>query len=306
MGRRIQRFFLIILLSIVAISQFPLQISNKQPIKIAVAHSPNYLSHILGGFSINTPQKALKAASDGMQVTLQYDPPPSSTDMLGQKLQSLQMRVIDGYISNYLYYYECHRTKTVKPPPPGQQQYCQNDVKSSMADENTLLASIAEHLQQMQDNQLIIGYWILDDWAPWDAGGARQILTKIHDLIQKYTPGRPAICGFGGFILLDHVPGWDDRLADNFSPRGCDMVGLYVYTPDIANTNTRLSSDTFDWSMSEVLPLMLASLRKRGWKPAKEPLLGIGQVFGGPIAQTHSHWLIPSAKNIETQSKSFC
>src|SRR6266699_2893800 len=70
-------------------------------------------------------------------------------------------------------------------------------------------------------------------------------------------------------------------------------VDLYVYTPDIANTNTRLSSDTFDWSMSEVLSSMLASLRKRGWKIAKEPLLGIGQVFGGPMAQTHSHWLIP-------------
>src|ERR1700730_2269480 len=100
MSRQVQRFFLMVLLSIICISDLPPQAShkqilyNKQPLKNPVtdySKSQHYTSHILGGFSIDTPQKALKAVSDGIHVTFQYDPPPSTKDALGQKLQSLQM-----------------------------------------------------------------------------------------------------------------------------------------------------------------------------------------------------------------------
>src|SRR6266487_1687343 len=72
-----------------------------------------YKTHILGGFSTDTPERAIKAAADGIQVVFKYNDPPSESDRLGQKLQFLHMKVIDGYISSHLYYYECHRTKTV-------------------------------------------------------------------------------------------------------------------------------------------------------------------------------------------------
>jgi hypothetical protein len=51
---------------------------------------------------------------------------------------------------------------------------------------------------------------------------------------------------------------------------------------------------------------MFASLEQRGWNSVKEPLIGIGQAFGGPIAHTDRYWVTPTAKDIETQSKSFC
>jgi len=276
------------------------------PIFLFYKQNDFYKTHILGGFSLNTPESVMKAAEDGIQVAFQYNPPPSQGDELGQKLDSLQMKVIDGYISSYLSGYECHRTKTVKPPPLSQEQYCQVDSYQYLTDEDVLLASIAAHLKQVKDNQLVIGYWVLDDWVSWDAGSARSLLIKIHHLIQQYTPGRPAICVFGGFVHSDPTYGWNDWLADNFSPQGCDEVGLYIYAPPISNTTPRPSPDGYDWSMSALLPTTFASLQHRGWNITKEPLIGIGQAFGGPKAHSDNYWVTPNAKDIETQSKSFC
>lgn len=265
-----------------------------------------YKTHILGGFSIDTPERVTNAAKDGVQVMFKYGNPPSESDSLGQKLQSLHMKVIDGYISSYLYYYECHRTKELMPSLLGPGQYCQEDSHPYLTNSNALLTTIAAHLKQVKNNQLIIGYWVLDDWVQWDAGSARQILIKIHHLIQQYTPGRPAICGFGGTIGLNNRYGWDDWIADNFSSQGCDKVGFYIYTPSMIDTTPFTSPDAYNWSMSGVLPTMFASLQQRGWDIKREPLIGIGQAFGGPMAHTDRYWVTPTAKDMETQSRSFC
>jgi len=261
---------------------------------------------ILGGFNIDTPERATKAATDSVQVAFQYGQPPSESDELGQKLGSLHMKVIDGYISSYLYYYECHRTKEMRPALLGPGQYCKGDPHPELTDASVLLETIATHLKQVKDNQLIMGYWVLDDWAQWDAGSARQLLIKIHQLIQRYTPGRPAICGFGGSIGLYQNDGWDDWIADNFSSQGCDMVGFYIYTSSLSSTAPTASADAYDWSMSGILTSMFVSLQQRGWDINKEPLIGIGQAFGGPIAHTDRYWVTPSAEDIEAQSRSFC
>lgn len=263
-------------------------------------------THIFGGFEIDTPEKASKAATDGIQVGFEYGQPPSEDDKLGQKLQSLHMKVVDGYIWALIYYYECHRTKTVKPPPSGKEQYCQDDTRPDLTDENAVLTEVAAHLKQVKDNHLIIGYWVLDDWVSWDTGSARQLLIKIHNLIQQYTPGRPAICGFGADIWLNQEYGWDDWVADNFSSQGCDRVGLYIYTSTVTNTARIPSHAKFNWSMVGVLPAIFASLKQRGWSITKEPFIGIGQAFGGAIAHTEDYWITPNATDIETQSRSFC
>jgi hypothetical protein len=276
-----------------------------------VPYTPTGVSYktatpIIGGFSIDTPQRAENAQANGIQVVFKYNQPPDEKDSLGQKLQALHMKVIDGYISSHLYYYECHRTKTVKPPPSPDESFCQEDVDPSLSSEDALLAAITKHLQQVKNNQLVVGYWALDDWISWDAGSARPLLIKIHDLIQQYTPGRPAICGFGGSIRPDTTVGWSDWLAQNFSPQGCDMVGLYLYASALPDSTPPPPSNSYDWSMSDVLPAMLTSLKQRGWDIAKEPLIGIGQVFGGPVGSTNEYWITPDAKDIEAQSKSFC
>jgi hypothetical protein len=51
---------------------------------------------------------------------------------------------------------------------------------------------------------------------------------------------------------------------------------------------------------------MFASLQRRDWDITKEPLIGIGQAFGGPIAHSDRYWITPTSKDIETQSRSFC
>ncbi len=104
-------FILLLVFSLVALL-LSLLIQYRQNL---IQQDEFYKSHILGGFSIDTPQKAANAAADGIQVTFKYGQPPSEDDSLGQKLQALDMKVIDGYISSYLYYYECHRTAELKP-----------------------------------------------------------------------------------------------------------------------------------------------------------------------------------------------
>ena len=306
MKRAVRYTELLLMIAVVVLSIFLLQQywnagGQNQPAKVAIPEN-FYHTHILGGFSIDSPERASKAAEETVQVNFQYGQPPAEDSPLGQRLASLHMKVVDGYIASYLHYYECHRTATVKPPPPDQGQYCQTDSHPELTDEQALLANIAAHLQQVKNNHLVVGYWVLDDWAPWDAGSARDLLTKVHDLIEQYTPGYPAICGFGGSISPDHAAGWDDWVADNFSPQGCDMVGLYIY----AASRLNIPSDIYDWSMSSTLEAAFKSLQKRGWDIAKQPLIGIGQAFGGFRQGKNSYWITPNVKNMETQSRSFC
>jgi hypothetical protein len=302
--RSLISLYLLLILSLIVLPIFLIHFLS-QHVQTKV---PNtfYKTHILGGFSIDTPERATKAATYGVQVVFNYGNPPTESAPLGQKLRALQMKVVDGYISSYLHYYECHRTKELMPSLLGRGKYCSNDAYPYLNNENALLATITTHLKQVKNNQLIIGYWVLDDWVQWDAGSARQILIKIHKLIQQYTPGRPAICGFGGSIGVSHRYGWNDWIADNFSPQGCDSVGFYIYTPSFPPTIPLLSPDSYNWSMTGVLPAMFASLQKRGWDITNEPLIGIGQAFGGSRAHTDRYWVTPTTKNIETQSRSFC
>ena len=273
-------------------------VNNKAP-------APIQDTHVIGGFSVDNLARLSRAAADGVQVVFYYGQPPSESSALGQKLESLHMKVIDGFIASYLYFYECHRTTLIKPPP-GYSPYCSYDYHPELSNENLLLAAIANHLQQVKDNPLITGYWVLDDWVPWDAGSARESLIKIHALIQQYTPGRPAICGLGGFIEPGSGYQWSDWITDNFSPQGCDRVGLYIYTPSLPDSQPIPRADTFNWSMTGLLPAIFSSLTERGWDIRKEPLIGIVQAFGGSRKNTNLSWIIPTAQDIETQSRSFC
>lgn len=296
---------LVIVLAIVLLIS-SLRVPKQQPQPSATNTTPNaaYQKHILGGFSINTPAEADKASAEGVQVVFKYSGIPDEQSVLGQKLQSLHMKIVDGFIWSYLTYYECHRTMTVKPPPAGDAAYCQQDSHPDLNDEQVLLTAIAEHLQEVSKNSLVIGYWVLDDWAPWDSGSARELLIKIHQLINYYTPGLPAICGFGGSISSGAKYSWDDRVSNNFSVQGCDRVGLYIYASISSDHAT--APDAYNWSMSGLLEAAFASLEKRGWDSQKEPLLGIVQAFGGTISHSAYVRVTPTAQNIETQSRSFC
>ncbi len=246
------------------------------------------LEYVGGGFSINTPAKVADAAADGVQVDLLYGGPESVSPTTIDSLQAHHMIVIDGRIWYYLYSFECHRVRS-----------CSASVEPTLTTVSALLAAVSRHLRAVQSFDIVGGYWVLDDWPDSDPGGATSVLTAIHGLIQQYTPGRPAICGFGGALLPvgSKQSGWNDRRASNFAPEACDMVGLYLY----ARSGT---VGPYDWSMSALLPVVLDSLRRRGWDMHKEPLIGIPQAFGGNVGG--ATWPTPLATDIAAQSRAFC
>ncbi|GHO82734.1 hypothetical protein [Dictyobacter formicarum] len=306
----IQRRYRILLVGIIILIVILLIFSLfhwiKSPWPMPYPEKKFHKAHIIGGFSAITPEKVIKAAATGIQVEFQYGDPPAEDSELGQKLHSLHMKVVDGFIASYLHDYECQRSRSMTSPPATLSIYCSQDTYSTFSSEETFLAAIAAHLKHVANNHLIIGYWVLDDWVPWDKGSAKQLLIKIHTLIQQFTPDRPAICGFGGTLTANHTFGWADWLADNFSPDGCDEVGLYIYATSISAASQIPSPETYDWSMSSILPVIFRSLQQRGWNIAKEPFIGIGQAFGGFIANSNRYRLAPTSSYIEMQSKSFC
>jgi hypothetical protein len=282
--------FLIIILSIISFAIL-LIYYRQNPTQLGSTNVPNkfYRTHILGGFSIDTPQRVTDAAADGLQIDLLYGFPPLETDSLGQVLKANHMKVIDGALNTFLYYYECHKLKT-----------CSATIFPELTSLHALLTDVSNHLQQEKNNSLIVGYWVLDDWPPNDLGSAKDILVQENALIHHHTPGRISICGFGSggiYPAPSYNYSWLDGTAANFSPQGCDIVGLYIY----GASHTR---GTYDWTMSKILPAMFTSLKKRGWDITKEPLIGIPQAFGGTIGG--EPWPVSTAQSIEIQSKSFC
>ncbi len=276
-------------LILITILSIPKHAETKQPPSFTLQS----LYHFTGGFSIDSPLKVVNAAENGIEVDLKYGDPYTPQDPVGTALQTKHMRLIDAIPQTYLYYYECYIHKTC----PADDYTTSANLK--LTSTQALLTAVAAHLQQVRQNPLIIGYWVLDDWPfPEDYGGAKDILIQINRLIHFITPARPSICGFGGSIwpLPQQKYDWSDGVAANFSSQGCDMVGLYIY-------GEAYTQGTYDWTMSDILPAIFASLLKRGWDMQKEPFIGIPQAFGGNLGEPFP---FATAASIEAQTAAFC
>ncbi|HEU5383871.1 MAG TPA: hypothetical protein VFV38_51405 [Ktedonobacteraceae bacterium] len=176
------------------------------------------------------------------------------------------------------------------------------------------LSTIQTELQNEAADTQVIAYWILDDWNfTNDPGGAAAILPQIAQMVHSIT-GKPIICGFGAGITANKQYSWAPALAQNFSPGGCDAVGLYIYSSSVLDPNT--SPSTFDWSMSSLLPAMFKSLADcngtcssaNGWNVNNEPLIGIAQGWAGTRKNFSpvKYEIAPTADDIIEQSISFC
>ncbi len=73
--------------------------------------------HAIIGFSVDTPARVTIAAREDITTTILYDGSPAPRSALGKALNANGIDVIDGLVSGYLYYWECHRTHTVALPP---------------------------------------------------------------------------------------------------------------------------------------------------------------------------------------------
>ncbi|GAC1445599.1 MAG: hypothetical protein NVSMB52_07280 [Chloroflexota bacterium] len=268
------------------------------PIKTHASSTDMFL-HTTGGFGIDTPEAVQSAAAMGLEHSFHYDYySPSSS--ISQATQALGMTYIDGTIAQYLGAYECHRLHTVVIPPPGAWKYCTADYNPTM-DYPTLLSRVREYLQRVQNDPLVRAYWVLDDW-PWYDATAGQVLTDIHHLIDTYTPGRPSVCGFSAFVTTGKFE-WRSELANNFSPAACDVPAWYVYAD---TTTTPTTAAEYDWGMRALLSKMKYDFQLRGWNPARQPLVGIAQAFGGRVKSDGSYQVIPTAASLTAQSQAFC
>lgn len=257
--------------------------------------------HLVVGFNATSASLVADAASLGITTDVLYNGPPKLKSRFGRALAGAHMGVIDASISTDLYFWECHRTHTVAPPPAGEaNSYCRRDYEPNF-DTAVLLSTVAAKLSADASNPLVDGYWVLDDWPAWDGGSAQVVLQQIHEEIAAETPGYPAICGFGGTIGPPGPAQWDPSTAANYSTAGCDMVGLYNY----ANVTRKSSTgSSLDWAMQSLLPAMEASLAAQGWSAAAAPMLGIGQAWSGHFAGGYQPGL--SASQVLTEASAFC
>lgn len=266
-------------------------------------------THFVAGFGIDTPARVSNAAAVGVDTAILYEGAPAPASALGQALAQAHMRVIDARLSGALYYWECHRTHTVAPPPEGQpNEYCATDEDPQMNSPAAVLASVREYLREDEHNPLVSGYWMLDDWAWWDGGSARELLPQVRAAIEEATPGYPAICGFGGEIqLAGESGGFALSTALNYSPGACSMVGLYNYTSP-TRLRRRSSGQGYEWTMSTLLREEQQDLAKQGWSAAEAPILGIGQAWAGRYGHHTKYKYEPglSAEQMLQESRAFC
>jgi hypothetical protein len=261
------------------------------------------LHHSFSGWSISTPQDARQAAQDGIRNVFLYGDPYAASTPMGRVLSGLRLSQVDGDLWTYLEHYECHRLLTRGLQPAGTQGLCGQETHE---DAQHLWADVTQHLNAVKDDPAIVGFWVLDDW-PWtvDPGGARTLLQELTRQVHALAPGKPTICGFGAELGVGRTDVWAPELAQNFSPMGCDVVGLDVYSQSVPDVHT--SPGTFDWSMSTLLPKIRAALAAQGWKQNKEPLIGIVQAWAGARDDWPGYYeIVPTAAEIARQALSFC
>jgi hypothetical protein len=220
-------------------------------------------------------------------------------------LKAHGIAVVDAGISGILFYWECHRTHTVKPPPNSYpyNEYCRTDEDPRVKNEAVVLRDVSALLERDAARAYVVAYWVLDDWPGWDPGSAHELLQKIHALVAAKTPGRPAICGFGAGVAKPGKVDWDPGTAANYSNGGCDVVGWYNYSP--FGRRHPSSGDGLDWTMKALLPAMQRSLAKRGWQIDKTPLYGIGQAWSGSYEKRYYQPGL-SKEQMREQAKAFC
>jgi hypothetical protein len=266
---------------------------------------PGLLSHAIIGFSVDTPPRAVTAAREGITTTILYGGSPAPRTKLAEALQALGISVVDGGISGLMFYWECHRTHTVKPPPSSYtyNPYCRTDENPRINSQAVVLRDVSQILARNAKRSYVVGYWVLDDWPFWDAGSGKVLLQKIHRLIVTKEPKRPAICGFGAGLGKPGQVNWDPGTAANYSNGGCDVAGWYNYSP-FGRRHPSLGKG-LDWTMKALLPAMQHSLANHGWHIAQTPLYGIGQGWGGSYDKRYfqpglTRW------EIIAQAKAFC
>ncbi len=230
--------------------------------------------HIIGGFSARTDAEMAAVKATGGNAVMPYNT-LGSLDNMQKRLVTLANRAAS------------HGVMIIDDVPHQLlSRYKQN------WDMDDLVSDMTAHLQYIAGNSSlkskIIGYYMIGDWHE-DLGKAKTALQNMSAIIHKYTPGKYSICGvsgntgYGGSVS-GYIP-----FASNYTEAGCDILGVYLYpygSNKVPMTN---------------LANILEAFKKVGWTPAKSPLMGMPQSYGGQWG-----YYVPTAAQVRTQTKYFC
>src|SRR5882762_8538166 len=99
-----------------------------------------YATHHFGAFSVDTPVEAAAAASDGIQYTIHYGSPHSTTSTQGLALQKAGMKEYASQILDFLSDYECHRALS-----SGHTDYCTTEPSSHLTSGTAVLGAVKNY-----------------------------------------------------------------------------------------------------------------------------------------------------------------
>jgi hypothetical protein len=110
----------------------------------------------------------------------------------------------------------------------------------------------------------VAGLYVLDDFL----GNVKALLIRIHTIAAAH--GLETVCGFGGTLSFSRSGGpapysldyaslahYEQRELLNATPQACDAAVLYIYS-----LGNKINAS--DYSMTNLLPIMLADLRAHG------------------------------------------
>ena len=222
--------------------------------------------HAIVGFSVDTPKRAATAGEprhhgdDSVRRIAGAGKPAAKSARAHNGIS-----VVDGAISGVLFYWECHRTHTVKPPPSSYayNPYCRTDENPRI---NSVKAVVLRDVGKILDSrrEAFVRYRLL---------GARRLgvvgsRERPRAAAESARIDRAKYAGSAGDLRFRRgrraSPGkvhWDPGTAANYSNGGCDIVGWYNYSP--FGNRHRNNGKRLDWSMKALLPAMAHSLEKR-------------------------------------------
>ncbi len=139
------------------------------------------------------------------------------------------------------------------------------------AQQAELLADIKQRLEANKDDEHIVAYMLMDDYA----GPILATLEKMRALIVEANKTsvvvRPAICAFN---LNSVAISASEGPLRNFSTKACDAFDLYYYGYGGWNP-----LDTGVYATPEVLNKAFTVLKARGWNKDRQPFIGVVQTF---------------------------
>lgn len=296
------RYF-IVLLFLIFFHSAQCAFAQQSPARVFETQWPEII-HKMGPYGVRLPDEIPDVAKDGFSLIVSSYQNPEN--QYGQLLKKVQIKYLDSYLW-FLVWQACHRKTGQEEENAQSKAIC---VISSN-EEKSILEQAQKHLNATKDDSNIVGFWILDDYP---SGNVLHTLEKIHELVENANHllrnPRPTVCGFGGGLDYKKTPQdlaftktheYFQRSIVNFSNKACDMVALYPYAE-----NKFPDPNAIDWSMSDLVPYELVVLKRLGWDPAREPLIGFAQAFSYPWKPGKMNFVEPRYQDIVAQIEAYC